>query len=67
MPCNEKLVKGKIDEDRKRFAKLYIKAQRHTLSAEVQTAARAEDKRMEIKTKFEVDKRKMQEEAKQVG
>lgn len=35
----KKLVKGKIDEDRKCLAKLYIKAQRHTSSAEIHTAA----------------------------
>lgn len=30
---------GKIDEDRKCLAKLYIKAYRHTSSAEIQAAA----------------------------
>lgn len=35
----KKLVKGKIDEDRKCLAELYIKAWRHTSSAELQTAA----------------------------
>lgn len=55
VPWNKKLVKGKIDEDKKCLAKLYIKVQRHTSSAEIQTAAFWGEKRAEMKKRFKED------------